>query len=55
MDGLSGCDRGGLRAMVEMIKKSLIPIICICNDRQDQKIKPLVWHCYDVAFTEPTK
>ena len=34
VDGMSSGDRGGVTAIIDMIKKTKIPIICICNDRQ---------------------
>lgn len=36
-----------------MIKRSRIPIICICNDRQSQKIRSLAGHCFDLRFQRP--
>ena len=33
VDGMSGGDRGGVGAIIQMIKNSKVPIICICNDR----------------------
>jgi replication factor C subunit 1 len=30
-----------------------VPIICIVNDRQHQKIKSLANHCYDLEFKKP--
>lgn len=33
VDGMSSGDRGGLGAIVNMIKTTKVPIICICNDR----------------------
>lgn len=36
MDEVDGCgagDRGGVSALVQIIKESKVPIICICNDR----------------------
>lgn len=33
VDGMSSGDRGGVSAIIQMIKNSKIPIICICNDR----------------------
>ena len=33
VDGLSAGDRGGSGAIIEVIKKTKVPIICICNDR----------------------
>ena len=41
--------------LIQMIKKSQVPIICICNDRQSQKIKSLVPYCTDLRFRRPTK
>ena len=41
--------------MLQVIKLSKIPIICICNDRQSQKIRSLVNHCYDLRVKRPTK
>ena len=38
-----------------IIKKTKIPIICIANDRQSQKLKSLVNYCYDLKFTKPDK
>ena len=34
VDGMSSGDRGGIAALIEIIKKTKIPIICIANDRQ---------------------
>ena len=48
---MSGGDRGGTMAMIQLIKNSLVPIICICNERQHPKIKSLGGHCYNVVFT----
>ena len=39
VDGLGAGDRGGSQALIRMIKKSHIPIICICNDRGSQKVR----------------
>ena len=36
-----------------MIKNSSVPIICICNDRQHQKIRSLAGHCFDLRFQKP--
>ena len=55
VDGMSNGDRGGITAIIDMIKKTKIPIICICNDRQSQKIKSLAGHCYDIKFHKPNK
>jgi len=35
VDGMAGNeDRGGILELINTIKSSKIPIICICNDRQ---------------------
>ncbi|KAG5179647.1 P-loop containing nucleoside triphosphate hydrolase protein [Tribonema minus] len=71
VDGMGGGDRGGrnvaeadvqmrllARSMGELIKLiaiTKVPIICICNDRQDTKIRSLVNHCIDMRFKRPVK
>ena len=37
-DGVGANDRGGIAALIKVIKNSKTPIICICNDRQSQKV-----------------
>lgn len=41
--------------VIKMIKNSMVPIICICNDRQSQKIKSLVPYCLDLKYRRPVK
>eukprot|EP00656_Telonema_subtile_P008036 TRINITY_DN13771_c0_g3_i1.p1 TRINITY_DN13771_c0_g3~~TRINITY_DN13771_c0_g3_i1.p1 ORF type:complete len:744 (-),score=224.28 TRINITY_DN13771_c0_g3_i1:81-2312(-) len=53
-DGMSGADRGGIATLIELIKETKFPIICICNDRQHQKVRSLANHCLDVPFARPT-
>ena len=36
-----------------MIKKSHIPVICMCNDRNHPKIRSLANHCFDLRFYRP--
>lgn len=55
VDGMSSGDRGGISAIIDMIKKTRVPIICICNDRQATKIRSLAGHCYDIKFHKPDK
>jgi len=55
VDGMSGGDRGGISGLIEMIKRSRIPIICICNDRFSQKLKSLQSYCEEFAFQRPSK
>ena len=53
VDGMSGGDRGGSAALIQMIKRTKLPIICICNDRQDNKVRSLANHCLDLKFLKP--
>lgn len=54
VDGISGNqDRGGLVELVSIIKKTNVPIICICNDRMNRKIQTLSNYCYDLRFQKP--
>ena len=55
VDGMGAGDVGGMGAMVAIIKKSKNPIICICNDRSAQKMKPMVAACYDLKVSRPMK
>ncbi len=55
VDGMGAGDRSGMSELIKMIKMSLVPIICICNDRQSQKIKSLVPHCLDLKYSRPVK
>ncbi|CAF1657040.1 unnamed protein product [Rotaria magnacalcarata] len=55
VDGVAGNeDRGGVQELISLIKRSRIPIICICNDRQHKKIRSLASYCYDLRFYRPT-
>ena len=56
VDGMSGNeDRGGVAAIIDIIKKTKTPIICIANDRQNPKLKTLANYCYDLKFVHPDK
>ncbi|AFN83090.1 DNA replication factor C subunit [Encephalitozoon romaleae SJ-2008] len=52
VDGMSS-DRGGIPELVNVIKEAMIPIICICNDRNNLKIRTLSNHCLDLRFRKP--
>ena len=54
VDGMAGGDRGGKAALIQLIKKTKLPVICICNDRSDAKVRSLANHCYDLRFLKPT-
>ena len=55
VDGMGAGDRSGMAELIKMIKGSKVPIICICNDRQSQKIKSLAPYCLDLRFRRPVK
>jgi len=55
IDGVSGTnDKGGIAALIKIIATTKMPIICICNDRQSQKVRSLAFHCYDLKFMKYT-
>ncbi|XP_061535125.1 replication factor C subunit 1 isoform X1 [Phycodurus eques] len=54
VDGMAGNeDRGGVQELIGLIKTSKIPIICMCNDRNHQKIRSLANYCFDLRFQRP--
>lgn len=53
VDGMSAGDRGGMVELIQLIKKSRIPIICICNDRSSPKVRSLANYCLDLRFRRP--
>ncbi|XP_034441483.1 replication factor C subunit 1 [Hippoglossus hippoglossus] len=54
VDGMAGNeDRGGIQEMMGLIRSSKIPIICMCNDRNHQKIRSLANYCFDLRFQRP--
>ncbi len=55
VDGMAGGDRGGITELIQLIKITRIPIICICNDRYSQKLKTLANYCMDLPFQRPNK
>jgi replication factor C subunit 1 len=52
VDGLS--ERGGVGEIAAIIKKSLVPIICIANEKPP-KLKPIINVCLDIKFNRPVK
>uniref|UniRef100_A0A1B0DBH1 Activator 1 large subunit n=1 Tax=Phlebotomus papatasi TaxID=29031 RepID=A0A1B0DBH1_PHLPP len=46
-------DRGGIQELIALIKDTSIPIICMCNDRNAQKMRSLVNYCFDLRFQRP--
>ncbi len=55
VDGLSTSDRGGITELIDSIKNTKVPIICICNDRYKQSLKSLINHCFDLKISRPDK
>jgi DNA polymerase III delta prime subunit len=49
----SGGDYGFIASLVECIKDTCIPIICICDDRYSQNIKPILNYCLDFKLAKP--
>merc|ERR1719265_1481771 len=54
VDGMASGDKGGSAALLQMIKTSRNPIICICNDRQDKAVRELATQCLDLRFKRPS-
>ncbi|PKI84275.1 hypothetical protein MVES_001525 [Malassezia vespertilionis] len=54
VDGMSGGDRGGVGAINALIRKTQVPIICICNDRRNPKMQPLYTTAFNMTFVKPT-
>ncbi|KAI9760229.1 MAG: hypothetical protein M1835_000216 [Candelina submexicana] len=54
VDGMSAGDRGGVGALAAVCKKTNIPMILICNERRQPKMKPFDYVVYDLPFRRPT-
>jgi replication factor C subunit 1 len=54
VDAMSSGDHGGLAQLVEIIKTTRVPVICICNNRSDKKLSTLLRYCKEVRFEKPT-
>ena len=50
----SGGDYGFISTLVECIKETQIPIICICDDMYNQNIKPILNYCIDFKLVKPS-
>ncbi|KAH0789978.1 DNA replication factor C, large subunit [Histomonas meleagridis] len=55
IDGMSSGDRGGVQALAKFISKTKIPIICICNDRNCDKLQSINKLVIDIPFDPPTQ
>lgn len=54
VDGMSAGDRGGVGALASVAKKSKVPLILICNERNLPKMKPFDRIVYEMPFRRPT-
>ncbi|KAL8667106.1 MAG: hypothetical protein Q9202_001028 [Teloschistes flavicans] len=54
VDGMSAGDRGGVGALAAVCKKTIVPMILICNDRKQPKMAPFDRITYDLPFKRPT-
>lgn len=50
----SGCDSGFITNLTDCIKNTRIPIVCICNNRYDLSIKPILNNCFDIKMSKPS-
>lgn len=46
-------DYGFISSLTECIKMCSIPIVCICDNRYDQSIKPILNYCVDFKMSKP--
>jgi replication factor C subunit 1 len=46
VDGMGAGDRGGLGELGKLIKTSKVPIICMANDKDSQKMRGFKNHCF---------
>lgn len=54
VDGMAGNeDRGGLQELINLIKSTDVPIICICNDRNNPKMRTLGNYVFDLKYQKP--
>ena len=47
------CNDFVLQELIQLIKQSKIPVVCMCNDRNHPKIRSLSNYCYDLRFQRP--
>lgn len=54
VDGMSAGDRGGVGALANVCRKTTVPMILICNERRQPKMKPFDSVAFDLPFRRPT-
>jgi len=50
----AGGDYGFISSLTDCIKETKIPIVCMCNNRYDQSIKPILNYCFDIKLSKPS-
>ncbi|MEM1537311.1 MAG: replication factor C large subunit [Candidatus Nezhaarchaeales archaeon] len=51
VDGISGSeDKGGLGAIIEVLKKTQVPVVLAANDPWDPRLRPLRQYCEMIRF-----
>ena len=53
VDGMSGGDRGGVGQLAQFCRKTSTPMILICNERNQPKMRPFDRVCLDIQFRRP--
>ncbi|XP_033322523.2 germ line transcription factor 1 [Megalopta genalis] len=54
VDGMAGNeDRGGVQELISLIKSTEVPVVCICNDRNNPKMRTLANYVFDLRFPKP--
>lgn len=53
VDGMSGGDRGGVGQLAQFCRKTSMPMILICNERNLPKMRPFDRVCLDIQFRRP--
>ncbi len=55
MDGITGtADRGGVRAVIKIIKEARSPVVLVANNAYDPRFSTLRRYCLLIEFSKPT-
>ena len=55
VDGMSSGDRGGVGELAKLIRIATFPILCIANDRNNKKLRPILACSVDIRCGRPHK
>jgi replication factor C subunit 1 len=55
LDGMGAGDQGGVPALAALAKCARVPIVCVCHDSGDPKLKPLQPFTFVVSFVRPSR